>query len=107
MGVLGTSERVMERWATKAWVRLLPSRHARGEALAVLLRQCDDNTVIVGRRNVVVPNAFVVELLPDIHQLVSASPLPVAAALACEVRRHAAQRGYTWPGHGRAAPRTR
>ncbi|MFE0801614.1 FhaA domain-containing protein [Streptomyces sp. NPDC058812] len=62
------------------------------------MRQCDDNTLIVGRRNVVVPNAFVIELLPEIHRLISASPLPVAPVLAAEVRRHAAQQGYTFAG---------
>ncbi|MEJ1202454.1 MULTISPECIES: FhaA domain-containing protein [unclassified Streptomyces] len=88
----------MERWARKVWVRLLPVKHARGEALTALLRQCDDNTLIVGRRNLVVPNAFIIELLPETHQLISASPLPVAPALATEVRRHAAQQGYTFAG---------
>jgi hypothetical protein len=91
-------ERVMERWTTSLWGMLLPAKQERGEAVSVLLRQCDDNTVIFGRRRVVVPNAFVVELLPKIHQQLLASPLPVGPVLANEVRRHAAERGYTFAG---------
>ncbi|MEU3901746.1 MULTISPECIES: FhaA domain-containing protein [Streptomyces] len=98
MGFLGTSERLMEQWTTSMWRRMLPVRQEQGEALTTLLRQCDANTLIVGRRRVVAPNDFVIELLPEIHRLIAASPLPVAPALAGQVRRHAAEQGYTFAG---------
>ncbi len=98
MGFLGSSERVMERWTSNLWGFLLPAKHERGEAVAMLLRQCDDNALIVGRQRVVVPNDFVIELLPEIHQQLSASAWPVAPVLANQVRRHAAERGYTFAG---------
>ncbi|MEU9222090.1 FhaA domain-containing protein [Streptomyces sp. NPDC048376] len=97
MGFL-ESERVMEQWVMKVWSRLSPARQPHGEALATLLRQCDENALIVGRRRVVAPNAYVVELLPQTHRQISDSPLPVAPALAAHVRRHAAERGYTFAG---------
>ncbi|MFF4277078.1 FhaA domain-containing protein [Streptomyces sp. NPDC001536] len=98
MGLFEASERVMERWTTSLWGLLLPAKQERGEAVDILLRQCDDNTVIVGRQRVVVPNAFVVELLPEIHHQLLASDLPVAPVLSTEVRRHAAEQGYTFAG---------
>ncbi|MFE1030115.1 FhaA domain-containing protein [Streptomyces sp. NPDC058818] len=98
MGFLGTSERLMEQWTTSMWRHMLPARQEQGEALTTLLRQCDDNTLIVGRQRVVAPNAFGIELLPRIHRLIAASPLPVAPALAGQVRRHAAEQGYTFAG---------
>jgi hypothetical protein len=98
MGFLESSERAMERWTTNLWGLLLPAKRERGEAVATLLRQCDDNALIVGRRRVVVPNAFVIELLPEIHQQLSACAWPVAPVLANQVRRHAAERGYTFAG---------
>ncbi|MCL7429835.1 FhaA domain-containing protein [Streptomyces sp. YS415] len=88
----------MERWTTSLWGLLLPAKPERGEAVSDLLRQCDDNTVIVGRQRVVVPNDFVMELLPAIHRQILASPLPVGPVLANEVRRHAAEQGYTFAG---------
>ncbi|WP_395570463.1 FhaA domain-containing protein [Streptomyces sp. BK79] len=98
MRFLGTSERLMEQWAATVWDRVLPARPTHGEALTTLLRQCDDNTLIVGRQRVVAPNAFVIELLPPIHRRIAASPLPVAPAVADHVRRHAAEQGYTFAG---------
>ncbi|MFJ8806416.1 FhaA domain-containing protein [Streptomyces sp. NPDC102490] len=97
MGFL-ESERVMEQWVMNVWGRLSPARQPHGEALATLLRQCDENALIVARQRVVAPNAYVIELLPQTHRLISDSPLPVAPALAAHVRRHAAERGYTFAG---------
>ncbi|WP_409474031.1 carbonic anhydrase [Streptomyces sp. HC307] len=57
MGFLESSERVMERWTTNLWGFLLPAKRERGEAVAMLLRQCDDNALIVGRQRVVVRTA--------------------------------------------------
>ncbi|MEU2744469.1 FhaA domain-containing protein [Streptomyces sp. NPDC007095] len=98
MGFLESGERVMERWTTNLWGFLLPAKQERGEAVAMLLRQCDDNALIVGRQRVVVPNAFVIELLPEIHQQLSESAWPVEPVLVNQVRRHAAEQGYTFAG---------
>ncbi|MCX4820942.1 DUF3662 domain-containing protein [Streptomyces sp. NBC_01142] len=66
--------------------------------MAVLRRQCDDNALILSRRRVVVPNAFVIELLPEIHRRLAAHALPVEPHLVNQVRRHAAEHGYTFAG---------
>ncbi|OMI84980.1 hypothetical protein BSZ07_37410 [Streptomyces sp. M1013] len=107
MGFL-ESERVMEQWVMNVWSRLSPARQTHGEALATILRQCDENALIVGRQRVVAPNAYVIELLAQTHRQISDSALPVPPALAAHVRRHAAERGYTFAGpvtvHLRPAP---
>jgi hypothetical protein len=53
----------MEQWTTSMRRRVLPARQEQGEALTTLLRQCDANTLMVGRQCVAAPNAFVIELL--------------------------------------------
>jgi hypothetical protein len=88
----------MEQWVMNVWSRLSPARQTHGEALTTILRQCDENALIVGRQRVVAPNAYVIELLPQTHRQISDSALPVAHALAAHVRRHAAERGYTFAG---------
>ncbi|MFF9221994.1 FhaA domain-containing protein [Streptomyces viridosporus] len=86
----------MEQWTTSMWRRMLSARQEQGEALATLLRQCNENALIVGRQRVVAPNAFVIELLPKAHRLIAASPVPATPALAGQVRRHAAEQVYTF-----------
>ncbi|MFF7680109.1 FhaA domain-containing protein [Actinacidiphila glaucinigra] len=108
MRFLRASERLMERWATNVRCYLLPTKPKPGEVVAILLRQCDDNALIFGRQHIVVPNAFVIELPPDIHRLLCENPLPVAPVLVHQVYRHAAEQGYTFAGpvavHLRPAP---
>ncbi|HEX5565599.1 MAG TPA: FhaA domain-containing protein [Streptomyces sp.] len=96
MRLLRTSEHAMERWATNVWGYLLPAKPGPGEVVAMLLRQCDDNALILGRQHIVAPNAFVAELPPEIHRQLSDNPLPVAPVLAHQVCRHAAEQGYTF-----------
>jgi hypothetical protein len=54
--------------------------------------------LILGRHRVVVPNAFVIELLPEIHPKLRAHTLPVEPHLVNEVRRYVAEQGYTFAG---------
>lgn len=95
MGFLRTSERLLERWATNVRGYLLPTKPKPGEVVAILLRQCDDNALLFGRQHIGVPNAFVIELPPDIHRQLSDNPLPVAPVLVHQVCRHAAEQGYS------------
>ncbi|KOG31013.1 hypothetical protein AQJ84_19885 [Streptomyces resistomycificus] len=88
----------MERWATNVRRYLLPVRPGRGEVVAALLRQCDDNALILGRQRIVVPNAFVVEVPPEVHRQLCDNPLPVAPVLVHQVCRHAAEQGYIFAG---------
>ncbi|MEB8340610.1 DUF3662 domain-containing protein [Streptomyces endophyticus] len=91
-------ERTMERWTDTMWARLLPPRRKRGEVVSILRRQCDDQALILGRRRVLVPNAFVVELPPPVHHQLSEHGGELGRHLAVQVRRHAAESGYTFAG---------
>ncbi|HZF88444.1 DUF3662 domain-containing protein [Streptomyces sp.] len=98
MKLFRTIEGVMERWVTNARGYLLPAKQQPVEVVAILLRQCDDNALILGRQHIVAPNAFVIELPPDIHRQLSDNPVPVAPVLVHQVCRHAAEHGYTFAG---------
>ncbi|MFI6416918.1 FhaA domain-containing protein [Streptomyces sp. NPDC050842] len=87
----------MEHWTTPLW-GLLPPRQRQGEVVAILRKQCDDNALILGRHRVVVPNAFVIELLPEIHRKLTAHAVPMGPHLVNEVHRYAAEQGYTFAG---------
>lgn len=88
----------MERWTNAMWARLLPTRRKRGEVVSILRRQCDDQALILGRRRVLVPNSFVVELPPQVHLQLTARGAEVGRQLSVQVRRHAAESGYTFAG---------
>ncbi|WP_327659430.1 MULTISPECIES: DUF3662 domain-containing protein [unclassified Streptomyces] len=91
-------ERTMERWTDTMWSRLLPPRRKRGEVVSILRRHCDDRALILGRQRVLVPNAFVVELPQPVHLQLAAHSGDVSRHLAVQVRRHAAESGYTFAG---------
>ncbi|MEJ8632610.1 DUF3662 domain-containing protein [Streptomyces sp. MS2.AVA.5] len=98
MGFFGTTERALERWATNVWRLPFPAKRQQLEVVAILHRQCDDNALILGRQRVLAPNAYIVELLPEIHRQLAASASPLELHLVNQVRRHAAEQGYTFAG---------
>ena len=98
MGPFETTELAMERWTANLWRLLFRPKQRPGEVVAVLRRECDDNALIVGRQRVVVPNVFVIDLLPDIHHRLTTHALPVEPHLVNQVQRHAAEQGYTFAG---------
>ncbi|MFE6130443.1 DUF3662 domain-containing protein [Streptomyces sp. NPDC056437] len=98
MRFFGTAERALERWTTNAWRLLFPAKRRQLEVVAILHRQCDDNALILGRQRVLAPNAYIVELLPEIHRQLATSALPLELHLVNQVRRHAAEQGYTFAG---------
>ncbi|MFF1353391.1 DUF3662 domain-containing protein [Streptomyces sp. NPDC058297] len=93
-----TAELVMERWTNTLWGKLFRPKERPGEVVEVLRRECDDNALIVGRQRVVVPNAFVIGLAPEIHHKLMTHTLAVEPDLVNQVRRHAAEKGYTFAG---------
>ncbi|MFI9742415.1 FhaA domain-containing protein [Streptomyces sp. NPDC052494] len=98
MQFLQAAERVMERWTTPLWGLLLPPKQRQGEVVAILRRHCDDKALILGRHRVLVPNAFVIELLPQIHRQLTAHVLRTEQHLVNEMHRYAAEQGYTFAG---------
>ncbi|MFG3369553.1 FhaA domain-containing protein [Streptomyces sp. NPDC048156] len=93
-----TAELAMERWTATLWGILFRPKRRPGDVVAVLRRECDDNALIVARQRVVVPNVFVIDLLPDTHRKLTTHALPVEPHLVNQVRRHAAEQGYTFAG---------
>ncbi|MGW0534051.1 FhaA domain-containing protein [Streptomyces sp. NPDC003032] len=98
MGLIGSVEHAMEKWTDTLWTLLLPPRQERCEVVAILHRQCDENALILDRERTVVPNAFVVELPPPVHRQLREAEAEVDYHLAAQVRRHAAEQGYTFAG---------
>ncbi|MFE5030075.1 FhaA domain-containing protein [Streptomyces sp. NPDC056656] len=93
-----TTELAIERWTETLWGKLSRPKQRPADVVALLRRECDDNALIVARQRVVVPNAFVIDLLPEIHHKVTTHALPVEPHLMNQVRRHAAEQGYTFAG---------
>ena len=98
MRVVDDVEQTMERWTNTLWRLLLPPRRKQGEVVSILRRRCDEQALILGRQRVLVPNRFVVELPPPVHQQLTEHGGELGRHLAVQVRRHAAESGYTFAG---------
>lgn len=88
----------MERWSNVLWARLIPSARKQAEVVGILRRECDDRALILDRQRTLVPNTFVIELPPDSHRQLAAHNTQLTRHLAAQVRRHAAEQGYTFAG---------
>jgi hypothetical protein len=91
-------ERTMERLSNTLWESLIPRARKQAEVVGILRRECDDRALILDRRRTLVPNAFVIELPPESHRQLTDGSAQVAGHLAAQVRRHAAEQGYTFAG---------
>ncbi|MFF5011429.1 DUF3662 domain-containing protein [Streptomyces phaeochromogenes] len=98
MRFLASLEHTMERWSTTVWQSLVPRQRKQAEVVGILRRECDDRALILDRRRTLVPNAFVIELPPESHRQLTDDSAQVAGHLAAQVRRHAAEQGYTFAG---------
>ncbi|MGP3988835.1 DUF3662 domain-containing protein [Streptomyces sp. 3N207] len=88
----------MERLSGSLW-RLFPRRTEEPvEVLGVLRRECDAKAVIVGRDRTVVPNAYELELPAESYARLAGEAGAVGERLASEVRRHAAERHFSFAG---------
>lgn len=66
--------------------------------MRTLHRECDDGALILDRQRILVPNAFVVGLPPQAHRQLTVSSGQLDSHLSNQVRRHAAEHGYTFAG---------
>ncbi|UNS96151.1 DUF3662 domain-containing protein [Streptomyces tubbatahanensis] len=99
MSILQDVESRMERISTSLWGLLRRRGGAEPvEVVGMLRRACDTNAVIVGRGRTVVPNSFVLELPVDSYARLEGEASAVGERLASEVRRHAAQRHFSFAG---------
>ncbi|MFE0104848.1 DUF3662 domain-containing protein [Streptomyces sp. NPDC059009] len=91
-------EQSVERWTNVLWETLIPASRKQAEVVAKLRTECDDRALILDRQRTLVPNAFVVQLPPDAHQQLISCSGQLGRHLAIQVRKHAAERGYTFAG---------
>ncbi|NBE50802.1 DUF3662 domain-containing protein [Streptomyces boluensis] len=91
-------ERSVERWGNALWETLIPPSRKQAEVVAKLRNECDDRALILDRQRTLVPNAFVVQLPPDAHRQLIACSGQLGRQLATQIRRHAAEQGYTFAG---------
>lgn len=98
MRMIEDFERAMERWAARLWASVWGHRGRPMEVVAVLRKECDDNAMIVARGRTLVPNLFTIELPHEAHRQLDAHTDELAPQLAAQVRRHAAERRYTFAG---------
>lgn len=88
----------MERFSGSLWRLFARGQREPVEVLEGLRRECDAKAVIVGRDRTVVPNAFELELPADSYARLAGEAGAVGARLASEVRRHAAERHFSFAG---------
>lgn len=88
----------MERYITAVWKVLVPPAGRPAEVVGILRRECDDRALILDRRRTLVPNAFVIELPLASHDRLAEDGERVSGHLAAQIRRHAAEQGYTFAG---------
>ncbi|GAA1350637.1 FhaA domain-containing protein [Streptomyces beijiangensis] len=98
MRYLTALECAMERYSDALWALLVPPTRNRAEVVGILRRECDNRALILDRQRTLVPNTFVIELPADAHRQLAASSAQVTQHLAAQVRRHAAEQGYTFAG---------
>lgn len=98
MKFLSGLERTMERWVNALWTVLIPRDGKQAEVVGILRRECDERALILDRRRTLVPNTFVIELPTESHLRLAVGRAEVAGHLAAQVRRHAAEQGYTFAG---------
>ncbi|MFI6340658.1 DUF3662 domain-containing protein [Streptomyces sp. NPDC050535] len=98
MRFLGDLERTMERWSNALWELVIPPARKQAAVVGTLRRECDDRALILDSRRTLVPNAFVIELPPESHRRLTPDSALLARHLATQVRRHAAECGYTFAG---------
>ncbi len=91
-------ECAMERWSNALWSWLIPPARKQTEVVGMLRRECDDRALILDRQRTLVPNTFVIELPTDSHRQLAAHGTQLTSHLAAQVRRHAAEQGYTFAG---------
>ncbi|MEW2457016.1 DUF3662 domain-containing protein [Streptomyces albus] len=98
MNILRDVENRMERLSNTLWGLLRRGDEEQVEVVEMLRRECEANAVIVGRGRTVVPNSFVLELPRDSYDRLAQEAGAVGERLASEVRRHAAERHFSFAG---------
>ncbi|MFD7921980.1 DUF3662 domain-containing protein [Streptomyces sp. NPDC059740] len=96
MGLLTRMEEAVEHFETALVDKVF--RHEPVEVLDALRRECDDHVLVVSEERRLAPNAYLVELAGPVHDRLDSQEAGVCQELTDELVRHAAERGYDFPG---------
>jgi hypothetical protein len=89
-------ERALERFQNRLLGHLFPKDPV--ELLDALRRECDRHAVRCGRNRILAPNAYAVELDPEVHERLAGTGDRVGMLLTDRLARHGARNGYEWAG---------
>ena len=98
MGVFDRFERRLERLVEGAFGRVFKGEAAPVDIARALQRETDDRKVIVGPRQVIAPNEFVVAVGDHDHTRLGPYSQPLSEAFAEMLHAHAKQAGYSFAG---------
>jgi hypothetical protein len=98
VGGLQRLEQRLEEMISGAFARAFRSAVQPVEISAALQRECDNNAQILSRDRRLVPNDFHVELSATDLDRLSAYDAALAEEMAAQLRAHADQQGYSFPG---------
>jgi FhaA, N-terminal domain/FHA domain len=98
LGGLQRLEHKLEQMISGAFAKAFRSAVQPVEISAALQRECDNNAQILSRDRRLVPNDFHVELAPTDLDRLSAYDAALAEEMAAQLRAHADQQGYAFPG---------
>ncbi|OKK17287.1 forkhead-associated protein [Streptomyces sp. CB00455] len=96
MNALSRWEDAVERWEDALLARVSPREPV--ELIEALRRECDEQAVVCSHRRVVVPNAYEVELPPDVHGQLAPHADGIGLQLTDALARHGEARDYEWAG---------
>lgn len=96
MGMLTRWENTLEHWESALVDKVMGNDPV--ELLDDLRTECDDHAVVCAAGRVLVPNAYTVELAPDVHEELTERGGHVGQALTDVLARHAAKHEYEWAG---------
>jgi hypothetical protein len=98
VGGLQRLEHRLEQMISGAFARAFRSAVQPVEIAAALQRECDNNAQILSRERRLVPNDFHVELSPTDLDRLSPYDSALADELVSQLRDHAEQQSYVFPG---------
>jgi hypothetical protein len=98
VGGLQRLENKLEQMISGAFARAFRSAVQPVEIAAALQRECDNNAQILSRERRLVPNDFHVELSRTDLDRLSSYDAALAEDMAGQLRTHADQQGYVFPG---------
>jgi hypothetical protein len=98
VGALQNFERRLEQAISGAFAKAFRSAVQPVEIAAALQRECDNNAQIMSRDRRMVPNRFHVELSDTDLQRLSAYDAAMASELSDQLKDHADNQGYVFPG---------